>query len=235
MFLSDFSIKRPTPTVVLIIALMAMGLLALNKLRVNQNPDVEIPGIQVFIAYPGASPDSVEREIVNRLEKSLQSVPGATEVYSTSSEGNASFWVQFSFKKNMIEAADDVRTVISSARYKLPIEMREPVVRRFDPAAQPIMNLALSSSAQSHAEISRLAEDMLADKLRGIAGVSTVNINGSLKRELSVLLRAQKLREYNVSVGEVVAALRAQNSNAPVGKVRGKLEEESIRLVGRIE
>ena len=61
MFLSDFSIKRPTPTVVLIIALMAIGLLALNKLRVNQSPDVEIPGIQVFIAYPGASPDSVER------------------------------------------------------------------------------------------------------------------------------------------------------------------------------
>ena len=86
MFLSDFSIKRPTPTVVLIIALMAMGLLALNKLRVNQNPDVEIPGIQVFIAYPGASPDSVEREIVNRLEKSLQSVSGATEIYSTSSK-----------------------------------------------------------------------------------------------------------------------------------------------------
>ncbi len=235
MFLSDFSIKRPIPTIVLIIALMAMGLLALNKLRVNQSPDVEIPGIQVFIAYPGASPDSVEREIVNRLEKSLQSVSGATDVYSTSSEGNASFWIQFSFKKNMIEAADDVRTVISSARYKLPTEMREPIVRRFDPAAQPIMNLALSSSTQSHAEISRLAEDVLADKLRGIAGVATVNINGSLKRELSVLLRAEKLREYNVSVGEVVAALRAQNSNAPVGKVRGKLDEESIRLVGRIE
>lgn len=68
----------------------------------------------------------MEREIVNRLEKSLQSVPGATEVYSTSAEGNATFWVQFSFKKNMIEAADDVRTVISSARYKLPTEMREP-------------------------------------------------------------------------------------------------------------
>ena len=235
MFLSDFSIRRPTPTVVLIIALMAMGLLALNKLRVNQNPDVEIPGIQVFIAYPGASPDSVEREIVNRLEKSLQSISGTTEVYSTSSEGNASFWIQFSFKKNMIEAADDVRTAISSARYKLPIEMREPVVRRFDPAAQPIMNMALSSSTQSHAVISRLAEDVLADKLRGIAGVATVTVNGSLKRELSVLLRAEKLREHNLSVGEVVAALRSQNSNAPVGKVQSRYDEESIRLVGRIE
>lgn len=235
MFLSDFSIKRPVATIVLIIALMALGLLALNKLRVNQNPDVEIPGIQVFIAYPGASPDSVEREIINRLERSFQSVSGVKEVYATAKEGNASFWIEFSFNKNMIEAADEVRTVISSVRYKLPTEMREPIVRHFDPAAQPIMNLALSSSQQSHAEISRIAEDVLADKLRAVPGVATVNVNGSLKRELSVLLRSDKLREYNVSVGEVAAALRAQNTNAPVGKVLSTLDEESIRLVGRIE
>ena len=235
MFLSNFSIKRPTATIVLIIALMALGLLAMSKLRVNQNPDVEVPGLFVTMAYPGASPDTVEREIVNRLEKSLQSISGVTEVYSNSTEGNARFDVLFSFKKNMIEASDEVRNAISSVRYKLPTEMREPVLRRYDPSAQPIMNLALSSSKQSHAEISRLAEDTLADRLRGIAGVATVNINGSLKRELSVLLRAEKLREFNVSVGEVVAALRAQNTNAPVGKVRSTLDEESIRLVGRIE
>ncbi len=235
MFLSDFSIKRPTATIVLIIALMAMGLLAMSKLRVNQNPDVEVPGLFVNIAYPGASPDTVEREIVNRLEKSLQSISGVTEVYSNATEGNARFDVIFSFKKNMIEASDEVRNVISSARYKLPTEMREPVLRRYDPSAQPIMNMALSSSTQTHAEISRLAEDVLADRLRGIAGVANVNISGSLKRELSVLVRAEKLREHNVSIGEVVAAVRAQNTNAPVGKVQGALDEESIRLVGRIE
>ena len=97
------------------------------------------------------------------------------------------------------------------------------------------MQLALSSSVQSHAVISRLAEDKLADRFRGIDGVASVNIDGSLKRELSVLLKAEKLREYNVSVGEVVNALRNQNTNAPVGKVKGDLDEKSIRLVGRIE
>ncbi len=235
MFLSDFSIKRPVATIVLIIAMMALGLLAMSKLRVNQNPDVEVPGLFVNIPYPGASPDTVEREIVNRLEKSLQSVAGVDELYSYSNEGSAGFEMRFSFKKNMIEAAEEVRNVISSVRYKLPTEMREPIIRRFDPSTQPIVNLALSSSSQSHAEISRLAEDKLATRLRGIAGVATVNVNGALRRELSVLLRAEKLREFNVSAGEVVAALRSQNTNAPVGKVRGDLEEESIRLVGRIE
>src|SRR5690606_15635610 len=93
----------------------------------------------------------------------------------------------------------------------------------------------LSSQSLTHAEISRLAEDEIADRFRAIDGVATVNVNGALQRELSVLLHAQKLREYNVSVAEVVNAVRAQNTTAPVGRVRGDLEEQSIRLVGRIE
>ncbi len=100
---------------------------------------------------------------------------------------------------------------------------------------QPVMQLALSSDTQTLAEISRLAEDDLADRFRGIDGVSTVDVNGSLRRELSVLLHAQKLREYNVSVAEVVNALRRQNTTAPVGNLKGVLEDRSIRLVGRIE
>ncbi|HSW08781.1 efflux RND transporter permease subunit, partial [Aquabacterium sp.] len=235
MFLSDFSIKRPVATVVIIISLMCLGILALTKLRVNQIPDVEQPVMVVSILYPGASPDTVEREIINRIEKQLQSISGVDQIRATASEGNARVVMIFKFSKNMIEAADEVRNAIGTVRYKLPIEMREPVLQRLDPAAQPIMQLALSSSTQTHAEISRLAEDKLADRFRGINGVAVVNVNGALKRELSVLLRAEKLREYNVSVGEVVTALRNQNTTAPVGKVRGTLEDQSIRLVGRLE
>ena len=235
MVLSDFSIKKPIAMLVIIIGMMALGLVALQKLRVNQMPDVDQPVLVVTIAYPGASPETVEREIVNRIEKALQSISGMDEVRSTSAESGATFVLIFDFDKSMIEAADEVRNAIGTVRHKLPIEMREPVLRRVDPSAQPIMQLALSSSSQSHAEISRLAEDVLADRFRGINGVASVNVNGALRRELSVLLRAEKLREFNVSVTDVVNALRAQNTTAPVGKVRGSLQDQSIRLVGRIE
>ena len=235
MFLSEFSIKRPVAMIVIIIGLMALGLLALTKLRVNQIPDVEQPVLVVNIAYPGASPDTVEREIINRIEKAMQGLSGVDQVRSTASEGNARLVLIFNFNKNMIEAADEVRNSIGTVRHKLPIEMREPVLQRLDPAAQPIMQLALSSTTQSHAAISRLAEDTLADKFRAINGVAVVSVSGALRRELSVLLRAEKLREFEVSVTEVVAALRVQNATAPVGKVRGALEDQSIRLVGRIE
>ena len=235
MVLSDFSIRRPVAMVVILIALMCLGLLALKKLRVNPNPDVEQPVLVINIAYPGASPDSVEREVINRIEKPLQSISGVYQMRSTASEGNASIVVIFDFKKNMIEAADEVRNAIAGVRYKLPVEMREPNLRRVDPAAQPVMQMALSSSTLSHAEASRLAEDEIAPRFRTIAGVAVVNVNGALKRELSILLHQQKLREYGITVTEVVAAVRGQNTTAPVGRVVGPLQEQSIRLVGRVE
>ena len=235
MFLSDFSIKRPIAMIVIIIALMALGLLALKKLKVNQIPDVQQPVLVVSIPYPGASPDTVEREIINRVEKAMQSITGVYQLRSTANEGSATIVLIFNFGKNMVEASDEVRNSIASVRYKLPVEMREPVLERRDPSAEPIMQLALSSDSLSHAEISRKAEDELADKFRAIDGVATVNVDGALRRELSVLLHAQKLREYNVSVSEVVTALRNQNTTAPVGKVTGHLTEQSIRLIGRIE
>ncbi|MBW8897807.1 MAG: efflux RND transporter permease subunit [Massilia sp.] len=235
MFLSNFSVKKPIATLVLVIGMMCMGLLALSKLRVNQNPDVEIPIVVVTIPYPGASPETSERELLERLEKPMQAITGVTEINSYANEGSATIVLQFDFKRNLIEASDDVRNAIAGVRYKLPVEMREPVLRRVDPSAQPIMNLALSSTTLSHAEISRLAEDKLADRLRAIDGVANVQVNGSLRRELSVLLHAQKLCEYNVSVSDVTNALSRQNTNAPVGKVRSELDEKGIRLVGRIE
>jgi hydrophobic/amphiphilic exporter-1 (mainly G- bacteria), HAE1 family len=235
MFLSNFSIKNPVTTVAIVIILMALGLIALKNLRVNQIPDVQEPVMVVNFPYPGASPETVEREIINRVEKSIQSIPQVKETRSTASESNARIVIIFNFKKNMAEAGDDVRNAIAAVRYKLPLEMREPVLWRFDPSSDPVMGLALSSNSQTHTEISRLAEDTLADRLRGIDGVSQVEVSGSLNRELSVLLHAQKLREFNVSVSDVVNALRNQNTTAPVGRVKGALDEQSIRLVGRIE
>ena len=235
MFLSDFSIRRPVAMVVIIIALMCVGLLALKKLRVNQIPDVEQPVLVIDIPYPGASPETVEREIINRVEKSLQSITGVYQIRATASESNATVVILFNFNKNMIEASDEVRNAIALVRYKLPVEMREPVLRRVDPSAQPIMQMALSSKTLSHAEISRLAEDDLSNRFRAIEGVAVVNVGGALRRELSVLLRSEKMREYNVSATEVVAALRSQNTTSPVGRVKGPLDEQSIRLVGRIE
>src|SRR5437868_6057321 len=116
MFLSNFSVKKPIATIVLILGMVALGLMSLSKLRVNQNPDVEVPFIIVNVPYPGASPETVEREVINRLEKSMQSIPGVTEVDSSADEGMATIFMQFDFKRNLIEASHDIRNAIASVR-----------------------------------------------------------------------------------------------------------------------
>ena len=94
---------------IVLLMLMAVGLMALKKLKVNQIPDVDMPLLVVDISYPGASPDTVEREVLNRIEKALQSVNGIKEMRGTANEGNANILVFFEFKKNMVEATDEVR------------------------------------------------------------------------------------------------------------------------------
>ena len=234
MILSDLSIRRPVVVVVITVALMAAGWLALGQLRVNERPDIAPPVLRVSIPYPGASPETVEREILDRLEKAMRGIPGVREMRAWASDGNGTFRIEFEFNKNLIAAADEVRNAIATVRYKLPNEMREPIINRADPDAWPIMSMSLSSTSQSHVELSRMAEKDIADRLRALPGVAEVEVSGNLVRELSVLLRSEKLRMHNISVAEIENSLRNQNLTVPGGKLEGLLEDQSIRLIGRL-
>jgi HAE1 family hydrophobic/amphiphilic exporter-1 len=235
MFLSEFSIKRPVVTVVITLALMVFGWFALKDLKTNQTPDVQPPVLLVSIPYPGASPETVEREVLNRIEDSLASISGIRDIRSYARDSFATIVVIFEFDKNLIEAAQEIRDAIATVRDKLPTEMKEPYLRRVDPSAQPVMNIALSSTEVSATELSRLAEDIIARELRTVPGVAQVELNGEQLREMTVLLRSAAMREANVSVAEVLNALRAQNLAAPVGRVESDLAEQSIRLLGRLQ
>ena len=211
MFLSNFSIKQPVTTVVIVIMLMCMGLIALKNLRVNQMPDVEQPVIVVNVPYPGASPETVEREIINRVEKALQSIPQVYEIRSTANESNANIVIVFNFKKNMVEASDEIRNAIArcatNCRWKCANRSCGVSILPRNPSCSWHCRHARSRMRRYPA----LQKTLLADRFRAIDGVSIVNVNGALRRELSVLLRAEKLREYNVSVTEVVAALATEH------------------------
>ena len=235
MILSDFSIKRPLVVVVVTIALMLFGYFALTNLKTNQFPDVQPPVLVVNIPYPGASPETVEREILNRVEDSMSTIQGIRDIRSYARESSATIVVFFGFDKDLTAAAQELRDSISTVRDKLPSEMKEPFINRADPNAQPVMSLALSSDVLSPLELSRLAEIQIARSLRSVAGVSLVELEGELEREMTVFLNSNAMREAKVSAQEVVAALRAQNLAAPVGRVVNGLEEQSIRLQGRLK
>jgi hydrophobic/amphiphilic exporter-1 (mainly G- bacteria), HAE1 family len=235
MTISDFAIKRPIVTVVVMLALVIFGIFALIRLEVDEFPDLTNPIVFVAVPYPGASPSQVEREVVEPMEEAFSALSGVDKITSTSLDGFAQIVVQFVFEKNPDQATQDVRDAISGIRNDLPVELEEPILRRFDPSDMPIVSLVLTSQTMTPAELTLLADPGVTRALRGINGVAQVTVSGNVDREISVNLRPADLQAAGVSISQVVQAVQAQNLAAPVGRIEGRLTEQSIRLRGRIE
>jgi HAE1 family hydrophobic/amphiphilic exporter-1 len=234
MFISDFAIRRPIVTIVTMLALVVFGLVALLRLETDEFPDIEAPIVFVGVVYPGASPEQVEREVVERIEDRVAAISGLDKLNSTSTDGFAQIIVQFDFDKPVDQATQDVRDAISAVRAQLPAEIVEPIVQRFDPAALPIVSLALTSPSLTPAQLTQIADQSIGGDLRSIPGVAQVNVAGADSATLNVVLDPTRLAGAGVGVDQVVAALRSQNLAAPVGQVTGPISERAIRLEGRL-
>ncbi|MBV9494333.1 MAG: efflux RND transporter permease subunit [Acidobacteria bacterium] len=235
MIISDFAIKRPVITIVAMLILVIFGLFALIKLDVDEYPDIAAPVVSVLVPYPGAAPDQVERDVVDRLEEQFSALQGIDYVQSKSIDGFATIIVVFQFGKTPESAAQDVRDAISTVRGLLPVEMEDPIIQKFDPNALPIVSLVLSSNRVSPAELTQLADPGITKELRGINGVAQVRVVGNIDREISINVRPRDAAASGVSVADIVTAVQTQNISAPVGRVTGHLDEQSIRFVGRLE
>jgi hydrophobe/amphiphile efflux-1 (HAE1) family protein len=235
MFISDLAIKRPVITIVTMLALVVFGIAALAQLDTDEFPDVQPPIVAIAVPYPGASPDVVEREVIEPMEEVISGISGVDKVTSSSLDSFGNIIVQFVFEKDLQEATQEIRDEISGIRNELPIEMEEPILTRFDPQDLPIVSLTVSSPALTGPELTRLVDPDITRELRGLPGIAEVNVVGGVERELTVELRPQALQASGVSVGQVVQALQAQNLAAPVGRLTGDLNERTIRLRGRLD
>src|SRR5688572_4136062 len=235
MLISDFAIKRPLITVVSMVALVIFGLFALAKLKTDEFPDVAPPWLTVGVIYPGASPEVVEKEVLDPVEEQVGSIAGVKRIMSKAYDGYAMLMIEFLYEKDLNEASQDVRDAVSAIRADLPVEIKEPIIRKFNDTDRPIVSVAVSSTVLSSAELTRLVDPGITRELRAITGVADVQTFGKVERELTVELVPSRLQATGVSVGQVVQALQLQNLAAPVGRVTGALDERSIRLLGRIE
>jgi hydrophobic/amphiphilic exporter-1 (mainly G- bacteria), HAE1 family len=235
MFISDFAIRRPIVTIVTMLGLVVFGVFALSNLQTDEFPDVQAPVVAVTIPYPGASPESVEREVVERIEEGIASISGIDKIQSNSLDGFAVIIAIFHYEKDLQQATQEIRDKISEIRNDLPPEMKEPILRRFDPTDLPIVSLTLSAKALTGPQLTLLADPRITRQLRGIPGVADVTVVGGIKREMTAELRPADLKAAGVSIPQVAAALQEQNLAAPVGRLNGSMDERTIRLRGRLD
>src|SRR6187401_1484791 len=235
MFISDTAIKRPVLTIVAMLLFVVFGLVALFQLDTDEYPEIDAPIVVIAIPYPGASPDVVEREVIEPIEEVISGISGIDRMTSNSLDSFGNIIVEFEFEKDPQQAMQDVRDEISSIRNDLPSEMEEPILTRFDPNDQPIVSLTLSSPALAGAELTRMVDPDITRRLRGIAGVAQVDLVGGIERQQVVEIQPKSLQSAGVGVAQVVGALQAQNLASPVGRLEGEMSERTIRLKGRLE
>lgn len=233
--LSGVAIRRPVFTSMIMLGLVVLGLFALRGLPIDQYPDIEIPVVTVTTVYPGASPETIEREVSERMEQAFNPVQGVDGITSISLEGVSQIIIEFDLDRDSDDAANDVRAKIATVRADLPADIEEPLVQTFDPSAQPIVSLAVSSGTTPIQALTSLADEDIRRTLEAVPGVGEVQLAGGLAREIRVDVDPERLQAQGVSVNEVIGALRAQNLEVPAGRVERGTGEQLVRVTGRIE
>ena len=233
MFLSNLSIQRPVFATMMMLALAVLGIASYRQLNVDQFPDVDIPVVTVTTVYPGASPETVEREVTKKIEETVNTVAGVRHIESTSQEGISTIVVIFRLEVSADIASQDVRAKIAALRGELPRGIEEPIVQRIDFSQMPVISLSLNAGGLSPQAATDLADKFIKRRLETVAGVGAVNLVGESTREIQVVVDRARLEAYHVSLADVVGALQRENVDAPAGAADRGATEALVRLAAR--
>src|SRR5512139_1555639 len=233
MFLSDLSIRRPIFAAVMMLALVTLGAFSYKRLAVDMFPDVEIPVVTIVTKFPGASPESVEREVSKRIEEAVNPIAGVKKVLSISRESVSTVMVQFQLEVRLNDGAQEARAKIAAIRGDLPEGIEEPIIQKLDFAAAPIVSLAVRSDTLPPKDLTTLVEKKVKRRIENISGVGKVDLVGSSKREVNVDIDPARLEALGMGVDEVIAGLQSENVNTPLGRLTRGGSENPMRISGK--
>ncbi|MBC7955018.1 MAG: efflux RND transporter permease subunit, partial [Cytophagales bacterium] len=235
MWMTRVAINNPVFATMVMVALCVLGLFSYSKLGLEQMPDVSPPLAFVDVAYPGASPEAVEREVTKLIEESLNSIAGVKQITSRSFEGRSQTSVQFTLNADMARAMQDVRDRLGVVQSAFPRDAKMPTVSRFDnDNSQPTVVMALISNTRSARELSLVADQTISKRFQRVEGVAKIDISGLSTREVRIDLDAARLRAYGITPAEISTALARANSDQPVGLLTNATQDAILRVEGRV-
>ncbi|MEK7692188.1 MAG: efflux RND transporter permease subunit [Bdellovibrionota bacterium] len=218
MNLSELSIKRPIFITCIVLLMLAVGLVSMFKLPVDLFPNVTFPVVTISTVYPGAGPQEIETLVSKVFEDEISTLPGVKALRSINKEGISIVITQFSLETDVKYAEQQIRDRVASAKRKLPSDAKEPVIRRIDPADQPVAILSVHADLPP-AALFDLVDQTIKPRIEQVDNVGLVEILGGRKREVRVELDPRKLKDREVSATQVSQRIAAAGQNIPLGKV----------------
>ncbi|PUE47904.1 nodulation protein NolG [Limnohabitans sp. 2KL-1] len=236
MWFTRVSLQNPVFATMVMLALVVLGLFSFQRLKVDQFPNIDFPVVVVTTEYPGASPEIVESEVSKKIEEGVNSIAGISALTSRSYENQSVVVIEFQLQIDGRKAAEDVREKVASLRPLLRTEVKEPRVLRFDPSSRAVWSLAVIPEGDklNAVELTNWSEQVLKKRLENVRGVGSVTLVGGSRREINLYLQPAAMEALGVSAEQVVAAVRNENQDLPVGAIRSLQQERMVQISSRM-
>jgi len=230
--MSAWAIRHPVTPVVLFAVLLFMGLVSFYRLPETLNPDISFPGVEVLVSQPGASPQEIETQIMQKIEAAVAGVGNIDNIVSLAIEGQSRVFIEFAIGTPIDRAIADVRDAVAKVRVDLPQGIQEPTITRMDADGNQVAAFAVSSSTLSPEELSWFVDNAISKRLLNIEGVAQVTRGGGVSREIRVELDPARMQALGVTAAQVNLQLRTLNLDSPGGRAQVGGGEQAIRVLG---
>ncbi|CAM3561607.1 efflux RND transporter permease subunit [Halomonas sp. FME1] len=230
MRLSDISVQRPVLAMVIAALIIAFGLMALNRLPLQEYPTIDPPVVTIDTRYPGASASVVETRITQVLEDRIAGVEGIDLITSQSEDGRSRIEIEFSLDMDIDAAANDIRDRISGALRNLPDDADNPEVTKADSSEEIVVWMSLSGEDYSITELTDYANRFLVDSLSVQPGVARVRVGGGSDYAMRVWVNRNALAARGLTVSDIEDSLRAENVELPAGSIESQDRQFIVRL-----
>lgn len=234
MSLSDISIKRPVFTTMVLGAIVVFGVVSYPRIGIDMMPNVEFPFCAVTTIYPGAAPETVEKEVSEKIEEAVSTISGVRSLRSVSVENVSQVLIEFELEVKVDQAIQDVRDRLSRISSQLPMDIESPRIEKLDFGAAPVLTLAVGGPG-SVADVTQFAKKRVKEKIQTIAGVGAVDVVGGREREIKVWIDRARLESQGLAVTEVVGALAASNLKLPGGRLTSATTEFTVQVDGELQ
>ncbi|MDR2435129.1 MAG: efflux RND transporter permease subunit [Treponema sp.] len=227
MNISEYSVKRPITIVILYGLAMGIALTVISNLAVDLYPSTARPVLSVYTSFPGAGPADVERNVTERLERSLSASQGLTNMTSNSQFESSFVNLEFAFGTDMDKAVNDAQTLVNRLVNSLPDGVENPMVRRFDMSATPIMRLVVRGNYPPD-QLRIFAEDEIQSGIERIEGVAAAEVTGGTTQIVKVAVSLNRLAAFNLTLNDISSSLRGQSILSSGGNLRRGTREYQI-------
>jgi hydrophobic/amphiphilic exporter-1 (mainly G- bacteria), HAE1 family len=234
MNITALFIRRPVMTTLVMLGVLLFGIIAYTKLPVSDLPTVDFPTISVNASLPGASPETMAATVATPLEKAFSAIAGIDNITSTSSQSSTQITLQFSLDRDIDAAAQDVNAAISQALINLPSNIIPPSYRKQNPAAAPVLFLALTSHDLPLSTLDEYGETTIAQRLSMVNGVAQVAVYGAHKYAVRVQVDPTALAARGIGVDQVARAIGTQNVMLPTGVIYGPQRTLTLMATGQL-